>query len=208
MTALIHQPAFRCAIDLDGVICNFQDAFARLIKEELGKDIPVGPNGPTEWDWHLAGGVTKAENEHLWWLITTSPDFWNRLQPYPNGLMTLEKLEQLTQQGILEPYFITSRPSNSARAQSIQWLTRWGMSAPQVLTVKGPRHKGVAAMALGIEASVDDNAENVLAFAQAGAQSFIVEWPYNSHVSGNNIFRVKTPYAAVTAMAVMAMERR
>lgn len=118
------------------------------------------------------------------------------------------KLDQLTHQGLLDPYFITARPGATAKAQSVAWLRRWGMVNPHVLVAANAKTKGVLALALGVEASLDDNIANVQAFAEAGAQSYVLHARYNESVAGPSIHRVYTPLAAVTAWLQMAQEAK
>ena len=190
------------------MLADFNKSFVALIKEETGKTLTYPEDGPETWNYHIDGGVTKQENEHLWWVITTSPDFWNMLQPLPHAPMLLEKLETLTVTGVLEPYFITARPSHTAREQSIQWLRRWGISNPTVLAVQNAKAKAVVSIALGLKGFIEDNSENALAIAEAIGECHIYHRNYNQFLAHNKIERVRQPYSAMMTWARREMERR
>lgn len=205
---IAHAPR-RVGFDIDGVLTDFNRAFVALIKQELGKDIPpYDDDGPPTWNYHLDAGVTPQENDHLWWVINGSPDFWNRLMPLPHAPMVLEKLEELTVTRVLEPYFITSRPSFTAREQSIAWLRRWGISTPTVLAVKNAQAKAIASLTLGLQGFIDDNADNAVAIAGAIGDCHLYHRNYNWHLAHPKVLRIKHPYSAMMTWARTELESR
>ena len=149
-------------VDIDGVLANFNVAFAKLLQKLSGRTL-VDPESinPTEWHWPQAIGYTSKEIDACWRDIQTSSGFWAGLAPLPNVSYFLWALKRSAH----DVYFATARPGLSAKHQTEVWLAHHGYSLPTVLITE---QKWVIAKALKFDAYIDDNRGNCLDVALTG----------------------------------------
>lgn len=196
----------RIGVDLDGVLVNFDRGWIKHIAKHTGKNIVLPPEGPTRWDWDLAGGVTKAEEVMLWQKANADPFFWDNLRPLPEATYALDKFDIFSRTGTLEVFFITHRASASARIQSERWLHRWGMLFPNVILATGAKHKAQLAKTLELNAFIDDKLENIEEVAKLGTvETFVKDVPHNRKAKADH--RVANVRVFADAIAAQLVER-
>lgn len=181
----------RIGFDLDGVLCDFNTAFLRVLQEIAGR--PVGPCGdlrlgtnrqrytPDTWRWYRdALDVTPVEVRQAWAHVEApSTRFWERLEPIHTPNQTRDLVGALLRSKTAEVYFLTSRVGSTARRQSEAWLLAYG--APARPTVLVTDEKGLMAKALRLDAVIDDHvrhAHEVRAYAPH-CQMVLVDTPAN-----------------------------
>lgn len=180
----------RLGFDLDGVLCDFNTSFLRLLQWRSG--LVIGPCGdlrdpqntqrhaPNSWAWFRMYGFHPEHVNDSWVEVARpSTEFWRRLEPIHSYSHTHAFLYELTVRGRAEVYFITSRPGETARQQSYDWLVAHG--AHRNITVLVSSEKGHIARALGLDLVVDDHTGNVAdVLTQSNARVLLVEALYNS----------------------------
>ncbi len=149
----------KLGLDLDGVICDFNSAFAKLANEVLGRDlVPVEAN-PPRWDW-LSAYCTQEEIARVWaeghrrHFLRDLP--WDEsFCPVDTNSYTNQARERLI--AICEThevYFLTSRTGKDAKWDTEYWLTEHAnIGCPTVLLTQ---EKGLAAKALQLDILIDD----------------------------------------------------
>lgn len=167
----------KLGIDVDGVLADFHSHHIPLIERITGIKLPpVSDTYPDVWDYHIAGGVTKAQ-EKLIWAEIKSTQMWASLNPLPGAIEALSRLNALRYTGV-ESYFITSRSGRMAKFYTEMWLNFHGMSSPTVLisSDKGPVVSGLA-----LDVFVDDRPENIqeVAYQAPTTNLYLVDQPWN-----------------------------
>lgn len=148
--------------DVDGVLALFEREFERRCERVTGKNLfPWTPGSgeadPPCWDWPQHFGYTPEEVSAVWQDIKTDDGFWASLDPSAGAddLWVMGPAMEAEHR----IYFITSRVGNKAKQQTERWLQQHcGFKQPTVLISSA---KGMAAVALKLDAYIDDNADNV-----------------------------------------------
>lgn len=160
----------KLGVDLDGVLANFTDAYAKLATERTGIQFPkMSADWPRSWYWDRDAGVSKEDEKAIWQEITEGNTFWYRLEPLPGAHDTIRCLEKLVRQGH-DVYFITNRMGRQAKTQTEQWLYNLGMNYPTVLVASD---KLPIIKSLGIDFYIDDKPETVHEIAEANLDQMI-----------------------------------
>lgn len=175
--------------DLDGVLCQFNQSYARLLAQTNGQDLlPADWEYNAEvfkcWDWDQAYGYSSDVIGQVWTKgILQNDTFWHDLHVMPGSYGSIKHLNQLTRDGHLV-YFITNRQGQQAKVQTEKWLYSRGMDRPTVLLSgnKIPLIHG-----LGINWFIDDRQETILEvaeyvekFREGGAfRLYCMDAPYN-----------------------------
>jgi uncharacterized HAD superfamily protein len=171
----------RIGIDLDGVLADFNTPFIALVEKHTGIKLPApSATYPDVWDFHIAGGVTKAQASAMWEDIKTSY-FWAKQQPVPGALEALKLVNALAQEPYFwNVYFITSRHGERAKWMAEAWLCMAGIDNPTVLIA---HQKGGVVGGLELDAFIDDKPENIRdaynGTADGNIHLFLVDAPYN-----------------------------
>ena len=168
----------RLAIDLDGLLCDFNKSYVRILGE-MGSPVifPIDdPDWPPCWDYDKAAGVLQEHQDAAWAYIRKSQMFWFNIRPMRNVESDINNLRRVKLCGH-DIYFVTNRPGVSAKAQSEDWLMKYGFPMPTVLvTVEGMKY--LVTQALGIDACVDDKPGNLEGHGP-DTKLFLFDAPYN-----------------------------
>lgn len=178
----------RLGIDIDGVLANFTQGYADVIRKVSGRDLltPEMIASPPSWNWDRDAGYTKEEESAAWKFVGESPDFWYNLPELP-GLQDIMEADPFTNHDV---YFITARPGVHVKRQTEDWLDSMGILFPTVLVSD---NKGPLAVGLKLDVLIDDRDKNIIEVSQASptTQCYILDYPYNRHVMETyNIHRV------------------
>jgi uncharacterized HAD superfamily protein len=175
-----HKPEPKILMDLDGVMCDFTEAFTRTARHiRSDQQIISTVSQPS---WNLTGCMDKALVNATWDKIRTSTEWWRR-EPWP--LYTPKELAQLRHlQAAHEVVFCTSRNTHNPSdppisEQSISWLESHGIHRPSLVVSK---NKGDVARALGATHSIEDRPENACMIhwvTDGSCASYILDRPYN-----------------------------
>jgi hypothetical protein len=154
---------FRLGLDLDGVLCNFTSAFLDALAHVSGRQVPPDYVQTT---WSTWADYRESEVK-LAWEYTETPYWWERLAPLNHPTMPVKHflIPLWRFPDRLDVSFITTRPAEDARRQSINWLLRHGMASPQVLVAPSAMGKAALCHLLKLDLFVDDYWNNLQAIA-------------------------------------------
>jgi 5'(3')-deoxyribonucleotidase len=183
----------RIGIDMDGVLARFDADYAHLITALYPEySFPVNdPNWPSSYYWERAAGLTPEEEACAWRVINSSKSgFWEHLSEYPETRRAVQELRDMRLAGD-DLYFITVRPSLTAKLQTERWLMAKGLISPSVLIASGG--KGLLAAGLHLDAFIDDKPEfcDEVLIARPLAAVYMVTRPYNREHKNPGVIRVK-----------------
>lgn len=176
----------KVAIDLDGVIFNFNEAFSRKAVEIGVENASIihDSNEIKLWHWPTQQqGWSRKDLDRVWRSVDETPNWWLTLKPII-GSRTVETLNQVM--GLHDVWFLTNRkngPGFSAEAQSRLALECIGVKNPRVMCVE---KKGEMAQALSISLAIDDNVDNLKDYAASNVYAVCRRWNYNHDWFGAN----------------------
>jgi hypothetical protein len=161
----------RIALDLDGVLAEWNSAFAQLLESITGRPVIQDAPWPREWHWPQAAGFSSEEIQAAWDFIAVNEDWWFYLSPTPEALELAPRLAELADQH--EVMILTNRPGgqNASNAWVLAFL---GIIIP-VITITG--RKGPVAEALQLDYLVDDRPENLA--NSGGTRGILIAQPWN-----------------------------
>jgi len=180
----------RIALDMDGCLSNFWDAFEDKIVQVVGKDrFPLRAYGqpPAVWNWVEEAGYDDWDIRQAWMEIFKSPDFWVNLAPLPDAVTAAV----LDKQPNIEMYVITNREGRKSdvRNQTQRWLLKNGIYKATVL-VSG--EKGALCRALEIEWLLDDCVQYCVDVAANAPYTkvYMLRRPYNKGLHYDKVIPV------------------
>jgi hypothetical protein len=175
----------RLAIDIDGVLANFNHVYTKIVIEESGKDLfPVGwklnKNFPPVWEHPEYYGYTAEEVQKAWRRIESDMYFWESLPPIHESetRKEIKVLNNLAHSGHYI-YFLTSRLGFMAKQQTERWLKKYGMDNPTVLIAN---HDKVSVVdGLDCDFVIEDNLDMANKMSQhlVGVEVYLYNAPYN-----------------------------
>ena len=163
------------AFDLDGVLFNFNDAYAKLLAETHGSDLLPTENPYSCWDWDLLHGYLAETQRKVWSDIRASKTFWEKLTPLSGAAEVVKRLNKLAKDGTADVYYITNRHGLQVKAQTEKALYNLGCHYPTVLITAD---KVPILKALGVTMFVDDKLETIIE-AHSVVNSFLLDSPWN-----------------------------
>lgn len=157
----------RIAIDIDGVLANWNAAFAR----KIGARLP--PEGPEHWNWperFAAESPARAALVNREFAMSDET-FWDELDPLEEDL----DLRALTRDH--QVFFITKRPAEPWMQElTAEWLyDYYNLQFPTVIVTQGAKQPILDA--LGVEVALDDYWGNL----RTG--DVLRTAPYNRHIN-------------------------
>lgn len=178
----------KLGIDIDGVLANFCDAFAKVVTKQTGITFPrTSKEWPAVWNWDRAAGVTPEQEALAWKTVWADDNFWTNLAPMPEAQMTATQLNHLAKLGH-EVYYLTHRAGDRAKYQTEKFLFGIGVDYPTVLLggdkVPLIRH-------LKLDFFIDDRPDTILEVTRVAEEEnlpvkghiFVKDAPYNKGVN-------------------------
>jgi len=166
----------KLAVDIDGVLSNFCDAFAKILTDQTGMAFPkTSVDWPECWDWDRAAGVTPEQETAAWKTVWGDAEFWLNLRMFPETQLVATQLNYLSKIGH-EVVFITNRAGERAKNQTERWLYGIGIDYPTVLLAA---NKIPLIRLLGIDFFIDDNLDTVNEVARVAEEEKL---PVYGHV--------------------------
>ncbi len=159
----------RIALDVDGCLANFNQAFRQRLAAVTNRPDPKPDWEPTQWDYPALLGYGPKDTVDAWDSIKQDSRFWASLPAYPGTRQFLEWLwkevsaSNWTQGTSHEVLFLTDRTGIRAKDQTEDWLHRHGFSGKHPTVLLCNHGKGEALHALGVTHFLDDRPENVMA---------------------------------------------
>ncbi len=163
------------ALDIDGVLANYNAGMASIARGLYGIELPVHPGDIPEY-CHYSKVLGKERFAVVWDMATRNPHFLVDLPPLasPQEFAMIESLNL-----IANVYFVTRRLAFGSKTITEQWLIHHGISAPTVI-LSGD--KGLIAKAVNANFILEDSADNVLSVRTQSpeTQAYLMRYPYNT----------------------------
>ena len=185
----------RIGLDVDGCFADFNTAFIQRVVDITGMDrFPERPFDIPCWNYPEHYGYSAEDTTRVWNSVTSDPLFWRNLPAYEDAWIALGKIAALND----DVYFITSRPGIQAKLQTEYWLrTHNYQNRPTVLISSA---KGLCVRALKIDSYLDDRWENAMEAKAAGAQTFLIDRPWNREHDAE-FFGIRRIYSPLEMLA-------
>lgn len=170
------------ALDVDGVLADFNAAYIDLVIEVTGKDLfPPRPFDIVTWSYPESYGYSNKEVSAVWKVISESKDFWLNLKPLEGAEDFLKGLDSIPYDDDI--YFITSRIRSQVKFQTENWL--WNHGFPES-TVLISSEKGLCCKALKVTHYIDDKIENCedVRDVSPSTKGYMLARPWNKEVEG------------------------
>lgn len=192
--------ALRIACDLDGTVADMDSALQQHAEALFGSSVEVRfsvgaqreapmddeadapADGASEATPDAASAaenkrrpLTNREYSYLWSHVRKIEDFWETLTEIEPG--GVARLSEMARTHGWEVLFVTQRPpsaGDTSQRQSARWLAAKGFDLPSVYVMNGNR--GVLARTLGLDAFVDDRAENCIDIASESRTLPLLLW--------------------------------
>lgn len=165
------------AIDMDGVLANFNRAFERLLNDIHATEIAIPPGGPVVWDWPEHYGWLPTQHHQAWEYIQENGEWWLDLEPTPQADELIDTLVMLRHQDV-SIYFVTARkPRALAQEATTAWLEAHGFPLASVIVQPKGVEKPQIFAALGVSIVVEDKPSNCCPHCV----NLLVSTPYNSY---------------------------
>lgn len=172
----------KIAIDADGVLADFNDAFTDAVNELWPKRIE---RGYEPVDWNYGGRLNEKELDKVWEFIRGIPNFWLTLRPYHLNVAQLAGFMHTTRDH--DVYIVTSRVQTkgfTVAKQTSMWLHSCGVfelhNYLAVFPVENSNYKHKIYDYADIEYSVDDKKETVeLCDKLENHKAFLLDRPWN-----------------------------
>lgn len=168
-------------VDIDGVLANFTDAYAKLLTAQTGIQFPkASEDWPPVWNWDRAAGVISSHEQIVWAKIRLkATQFWRGLSPLEGAVAAIRRLDYLSKHGS-DVYFLTHRMGEEAKLQTERWLYDHGMDFPTVLLAE---RKLPILLALEVGCFIDDKVSTVEEVAGQIPNTYLKDAPYNLECS-------------------------
>ncbi len=177
-----YRRPLRLACDIDGVLAEYNQAFAAVLRAHGALLTLVEGHEPSRWLWYRHYGATPEQIEAALAYTASHPEWWMTLARHADFThVAMRLLSDLS--NMAEVAFATARPSG--RQQSIDWLD-WNLTdcdTPQVILTP---NKPLALIGLAPDVVIEDNHLTLEACVRAlpDTRLLLVNRPYNRvHVS-------------------------
>lgn len=161
----------------DGVLAQFNEAFKKVQIETSGRDLFPSNWSDDQiecWNWPTDQYTyTKDEYKAAWEKVWASGTFWRQLRPYNGTTVFLKTIKTLSD----NIYFITQRRGKMVKAQTENWLKRYGAwDNPTVLISDD---KAACCKALHVTHYLDDKDENCRDVVKVGTKVWMMARGWN-----------------------------
>ena len=186
----------KIAVDIDGVLAQFNKAFVALLEREEIASLPFDYE-PTAWDY--TPELTPAQLEAGFKALQESTVFWSQLDAYTENVQAVRRAVLRDR---FDVYFVTARmdtKGESALAGTKMWLQQHSLMQmnTSIVVVKHASYKPSVYAALGVFASIDDHYPSVVAATTTenvwkGHQGTLLARPWNNEEGRAGVRVVET----------------
>lgn len=166
------------AVDLDGVVYPFAEAFRSYCAHRLGV-----PDLAPVTDWHFYRSWGLDDQQFVQYLTDACTE-WNVFSVMQPEAGTADGWHALRGMGV-RIHVVTHRP-HEAWAQTADWLAAWGL-VPDTLTFTADKTVVVHHAAGNPCAAIEDRVENHRALLAAGVRSVLLDRPWNEGEPGDRV---------------------
>jgi hypothetical protein len=163
----------RVALDWDDVVIDYWGGVCAALNREYG--LNLDPSLTTDWDDNQVKNLDVFGDGRSWWEWLRDRDWlWATFDAVPGaigGIDTLRRRGHTVE-------IITKKPE-WAEWVVWRWLGRWRPAASTVTIIPIDANKADYSDA---DILIDDNAENVAAWAASGRFAILYDRPWNQHV--------------------------
>ncbi len=163
------------AVDMDGVLAKWNEAFLDLLNEMHKTDKAFPTSGPTSWGWPRQLGFTNEQEAAAWAHVRKDGWWWHDLAPYADTEETLDVLRGMRDSG-WAVYFVTARfPLGEAKHATTAWLDNEDYPHAAVITVPHGVKKAQIFDAVGVHVVIEDRPDNCI----PKHKNLLVDRPWN-----------------------------
>jgi len=185
----------RIAIDLDGVLYEFERTMRYLLREERGY---TGLTTPSQYWDDVTERISPEDKKWLWGEATTRYGLFRHGHVVKHGVRAVRVLRDAGHKLVL----VTHRPATAAR-DTLAWIDfHFGAedpypfaSAPVML------HNGEPKSLVGADILIDDKPENVEEWESAGRAALLFDQPWNQECRTGT--RVRGWYGVLRHLGLM-----
>lgn len=181
-------------VDIDGILANFNKGADEILE---GYRYPryTHPSQVPQWNWLKGIGLDSVDSA-LWYKIDVSDTFWYQLP----SLITPDTWAALalTHRDVPLVFATTRIKGRQVYQQTYQWLREHGIGSPTILLCRSK--SDLLGSLSNVAAIVEDNADTVQFYADAGVPVFMPVYPYNSHVLHNGVRKFDSSDDAIKEM--------
>lgn len=176
----------KIAIDCDGVLANFTEAYASMANKFWPGTFE---HGFVPSNWNMDDRLTAEQDERVWTAIKETPNFWLTLNAYSENVGYLASFLVGSKDNDL--WIVTSRVQTAGMTvakQTSKWISSCGIMAIHnylgIFPVENSNYKHKIYDYSDIEYSVDDKKETVeLCDKVQGHKAFLLDRPWNQDAS-------------------------
>lgn len=159
MTTTAHQPTFRIAIDMDGVLTESPVPMARAANQEFGLELP-------DLAFVDSSGLNVPMHVREWVYRPDGPAY--RMHPAHGAQQFMRELIELA--GVDNVIIVTARPESSAE-MTIRWFHEHGFENVQIIFADD---KTSIASRQGCKYAVEDSLRHARNYAAGGVTCFLI----------------------------------
>ena len=168
----------RFAIDVDGVVANYVQAFVHEVNLLWPGRLPIDYQFP---EWHEIGDLTEGEIKRVLGVIHSKPNWWMGLRPYMENVSAIARHRKQFPSD--ELYFVTARQDTEGMPtmhQTQEWLRMcgiYGLGTGVIVDYGGD--KVPIYNALQCDANIDDKLEAAIAHSRNTRNGILLDRVWN-----------------------------
>ena len=167
----------RIAIDIDGVLRNFQAAIVdRYAETHFQTDRIIEYEN---WEWNLVNNFPDytgtAKQFYDWWSLTEAPEIMINAKRMPGALSAFKFIQNETRH---TPVIVSSQRKGTEQ-YTLEWLGLNGFNSTETHFSKNKLKSNI-----NCEAIIDDKTENLQDYKNAGKIAIAISHPWNVEWEG------------------------
>ncbi len=194
-----YKRPLRLACDIDGVLAEYNTAFAAVLRAHGAELTLVAGKEPERWLWYRHYGATAEQIEKALAYTASHPEWWGALArhadftyPVVDALMAICDEQEVT--------FTTMRPCG--RNETASWLDHYLNSGVHVVLTP---NKPLALIGLAPDVVIEDNHLTLEACVRALPETrlLLVDRPYNRVHTSDRVERCTSTLEALERVKEM-----